>query len=433
MLDRRYVLDHVDEVTRKTAARGASDVDFDAIVALANERKDAQAAFEALRAEQKRASGGMRDHAPGSDAFTALRAKLKEMSDEASALEERAKELDQTLHDLLLRVPNLISDETPIGTSEEDNRFVRESGTPRSFAFPARDHVDVGEALGLLDSDAAGRVAGARFVFLRGGLARLERALINFMLDLHTGEHGYEEMLPPFLVNADALTGTGQLPKFGADMFSTPRPGSGDESFYLIPTAEVPVTNYLRDQLLPSYDGPIKFVAWTPCFRSEAGSHGRDTRGLIRQHQFNKVELVKFTSAEESEAEHLSLLDDACRVLELLELPYRVMDLCSADLGFSAARCFDVEVWLPSQSVYREISSCSNFGDFQARRAGIRYRGSDGRPQYFHTINGSGLAVGRTLVAILENYQESDGSVTIPDALRSYTGFSQLGRGDVLG
>jgi seryl-tRNA synthetase len=428
MLDRRYVLDHVDEVSRKTAARGATDVDFDAMVALANERKDAQAAFESLRAEQKRASAGMRDHTPGSEGFLALRTKLKAMSDEASALEERAKALDHTLHEQLLQIPNLISDDAPVGTSEEDNVFVRESGEKRAFDFEPKDHVDVGEGLGLLDSEAAGRVAGARFAFLRGGLARLERALINFMLDLHTSEHGYEEMLPPFLVNADALTGTGQLPKFGADMFATPRPGATDESFYLIPTAEVPVTNYLRDQLLPSYEGPIKYVAWTPCFRSEAGSHGRDTRGLIRQHQFNKVELVKFTSAEESEAEHLALLDDACRVLDLLELPYRVMDLCSADIGFSAARCFDVEVWLPSQSTYREISSCSNFGDFQARRAGIRYRGEEGRPQFFHTINGSGLAVGRTLVAILENYQGSDGSVEIPSALRPYTGFSRLER-----
>lgn len=431
MLDRRYVLDHLDEVKRKTAARG-DDFDFDRLVALATERKDAQARFESLRAEQKSASGGMRELQPGSDEFHALRAKLKEMSDEAKRLEERAKEVDGELTDLLLTLPNAIDDDAPIGTSEDDNVFVRESGAPGTYAFDVRDHVDIGEALGVLDGDAAARVAGARFTFLRGGAARLERALINFMLDVHTGEHGYEEMMPPLLVNADAATGTGQLPKFGADMFATPRPGAADESFYLIPTAEVPVTNYLRDQLLESYPGTLKFAAWTPCFRSEAGSHGRDTRGLIRQHQFNKVELVKFTTAEESAAEHLALLDDACSILDRLELPYRVMDLCSADIGFSAARCFDVEVWLPSQGTYREISSCSNFRDYQARRAGLRYRGEDGKPRFFHTINGSGLAVGRTLVALLENFQEADGTVTIPDALRPYTGFERLSAVDFM-
>ncbi|MCB9534489.1 MAG: serine--tRNA ligase, partial [Myxococcales bacterium] len=289
------------------------------------------------------------------------------------------------------------------------------------FDFEPADHVTVGERLGVLDFEAAGRVSGARFAFLRGQGARLERALINFMLDLHTREHGYEEVLPPLLVNADAMTGTGQLPKFEADLFKTQEP-----SLYLIPTAEVPVTNYYREQLLPELSAPIKMCAYTPCFRSEAGSHGRDTRGLIRQHQFNKVELVMFTRPEESEAAHAELTGHARRVLELLELPYRVAELCSADVGFSAARCFDLEVWLPSQGRYREISSCSNFRDFQARRAGIRFRDSEGRPTYVHTLNGSGLAVGRTLVALLENFQQADGTVTVPDALRPYFGADRL-------
>lgn len=426
MLDRRYVLDHLEEVRRKTELRGAESFDFDGLVALVGRWKATQAAFEEARREQKVRSESMKSLQPGSDAFKETIASLKPLKAKVQELDASAKELEAELHATLLELPNIVDDDAPVGSDEEANALVRESGTVGTYDFEVRDHVDLGEGLGLLDMEAAGRVAGARFTFLRGGLARLERALINFMLDMHTSEHGYEEMLAPLLVNKDALTGTGQLPKFEEDVFKTARPGAGEEPFYLIPTAEVPVTNYLREQLLPSYPGTLKFVAHTPCFRSEAGSHGRDTRGLIRQHQFNKVELVKFTSAEEAVAEHLALLDDACAVLDRLELPYRVMDLCTGDIGFSARRCFDVEVWLPSQERYREISSCSHFGDFQARRAGIRYRVEGERPRFFDTINGSGLAVGRTLVAVLENFQEAGGAVTIPDALRPYTGFDRL-------
>ncbi len=419
MHDIRTLLDNIDAARAKTTARNV-EFDFDGLEALAKERRTALKRFETLRAEQKQASGGMKSLKPGSDEFNELRAKLKAMSDEIKVLDARRKEVEEELADCAMRLPNLLDDRVPGGVTEEDNKLVVTVGEPRTLAFKPKDHVDLGEDLGVLDLEAAGRVSGARFSFLKGKGARLERALINFMLDLHTGQHGYEEMLPPFLVNADAMTGTGQLPKFEADSFKT------QEGFYLIPTAEVPVTNYLRDQLLPEYSGPIKYCAYTPCFRSEAGSHGRDTRGLIRQHQFDKVELVWFVKADESEAAHEELTGHARRVLDLLELPYRVMELCGGDVGFSAQRCYDLEVWLPSQNKYREISSCSNFGEFQARRASIRYRDENGKPQHFHTLNGSALAVGRTWLAILENFQQADGSVTIPDALRPYTGFDKI-------
>ena len=419
MHDLRTLLDNLETARAKTAAR-AVDFDFDGLEALAASRRDAIQRFESLRAEQKKASGGMRTLTPGSDEFNELRARLKAMSDEIKGLEQTKKDTEEALHALVAGLPNLIDDRVPRGGGEEDNVEITREKEPTAPEFVAQDHVDLGEGLGILNQEAAGRVSGARFAFLTGKGARLERALINFMLDLHTQEHGYEEMLPPFLVNADAMTGTGQLPKFEADLFKTA------EGFYLIPTAEVPVTNFLREQLLPEYPGPMKYCAYTPCFRSEAGSHGKDTRGLIRQHQFDKVELVWFVRADESEAAHETLTGHARTVLDRLELPYRVMELCSADVGFSARRCYDLEVWLPSQNRYREISSCSNFGEFQARRAGIRYRDGDGKAQYFHTLNGSGLAVGRTWLAILENFQQADGSVTIPDALRPYTGFSEI-------
>ena len=422
MHDLRTLLDNLDDARARTAARNTS-FDFDRLEELAAERRNAIQRFETLRAEQKKASGGMRNLTPGSPEFIELRGNLKAMSDEIKGLEQTKKDVEDALEALVLQLPNILDARVPEGAAEEDNKEVAVVGTPTELAFPPLDHVDLGEGLGILDQEAAGRVSGARFSFLIGAGARLERALINFMLDLHTDEHGYEEMLPPFLVNADAMTGTGQLPKFEADLFKTA------EGFYLIPTAEVPVTNYLRGQLLPEYNGPIKYCAYTPCFRSEAGSHGRDTRGLIRQHQFDKVELVWFVTADESEAAHEELTSHSRTVLDRLELPYRVMELCGADVGFSAQRCYDLEVWLPSQETYREISSCSNFGAFQARRAGIRYRDANGKPQFFHTLNGSGLAVGRTWLAILENFQEADGSVTIPDALRPYTGFSRITKG----
>jgi seryl-tRNA synthetase len=421
MHDLRTLLENLPTARAKTAARSV-DFDFDALEALANERREAIARFESLRAEQKLASQSMRELKPGSAEFNERRASLKEMSDTIKALDDRRKEVETELDAMVLLLPNLLDDRVPQGTSEDDNRVAATVGTPPSFNFEPADHVTIGEALGVLDFEAATRVAGSRFAFLRGAGARLERALMNFMLDLHTREHGYEEVVSPLLVNDDALRGTGQLPKFEQDVFKT----TSEPPLYLIPTAEVPVTNYYRDQLLAEYPGHIRMCAFTPCFRSEAGSHGRDTRGLIRQHQFNKVELVHICAPEESEAAHEELTRNARAVLDRLELPYRVMELCSADVGFSAQRCFDLEVWLPGQGKYREISSCSNCGDFQARRAGMRFRDADGKPRYFHTLNGSGLAVGRTWLAILENFQNADGSVTIPDALRPWYGADRI-------
>ncbi len=420
MHDLRTLLENLDQAKILTANRHV-DFDFAELERLGAERRDALTRFEALRAQQNVASGAMKGLKPGSDEFTATRNQLSEMKAEIKVLDEARKEVERTLEERLLALPNLLDERVPTGATEDDNVEVARVGTPAKPGFKVQDHVDLGEQLGVIDFEAATRVAGARFAFLRGAGAKLERALANMMLDIHTTEHGYEEMAPPYLVNADAMTGTGQLPKFEADLFKTSEP-----SFYMIPTAEVPLTNYYREQLLPAYDGPIKFCAYTPCFRSEAGSHGRDTRGLIRQHQFNKVELVQFVAADESEAAHHALVGHARAILDRLELPYRVLELCSADVGFSAARCYDLEVWVPSQNTYREISSCSNMRDFQARRAGIRYRDSDGKPQFFHTLNGSALALGRTLLAVLENFQQADGSVAIPDALRPYTGFDRI-------
>ena len=419
MHDLKTILQNLDEVKAKTAAR-KSDFDFDRLESLSSQRREAIHNFETLRAEQKKASGGMRSLKPGSDEFNELRARLKEMSTTIKGLEDERRNVEAEVEELLLHLPNVIADEVPRGDGEEDNPVVRSNGTTPAFNFEVSDHVDLGVGLNGLDFEAAAKVTGARFVFLRGATARLNRALIQFMLDLHTREHGYEEILPPFLVNRDSMTGTGQLPKFEDDAFS-----AGD--YFLIPTAEVPVTNFYRDEILPSLDETIKFTAYTPCFRQEAGSAGKDTRGMIRQHQFDKVELVKFCRPEESESEHASLVRDAEEVLKRLELPYRVVELCSADIGFSAQRCYDIEVWLPSQDRFREISSCSNFGEFQARRAGIRFRDESGTVQHAHTLNGSALAVGRTLVAVLENFQNADGTVTIPDALRPYVGADRLG------
>ena len=317
-----------------------------------------------------------------------------------------------------MTIPNLPHPTTPVGRSEDENVVVRSWGTLPNMAFEPKPHWDLAEDLDILDFERAAKITGARFCLSKGAGARLERALISFMLDLHTTEHGYTEVLPPFMVNRASMTGTGQLPKFEEDLFRLV-----DPEFFLIPTAEVPVTNIHRDEILKKSDLPICYTAYTPCFRREAGSYGKDTRGLIRQHQFNKVELVKFVHPDESQAELEKLTGHAEKVLQLLELPYRVMALCSGDIGFSACKTYDLEVWLPSQNTYREISSCSSFGDFQARRAGIRFREDEkSKPEFVHTLNGSGLAVGRTLVAILENYQQADGSIVIPAALRPYMG-----------
>jgi len=344
---------------------------------------------------------------------------ILEMKRVSSDIKDKEKDLSQLvtqLNDLLMVIPNMPHESVVVGENERDNPVIREWGVIPKMGFEPRSHWEIGEGLGILDFARAAKLAGARFALYRGLGAKLERALINFMLDIHTNEHGYTEVLPPFMVNSASMTGTGQLPKFKADLFKIE-----DWDYYLIPTAEVPVTNIHRDEILPEMDLPIYYVAYTPCFRSEAGSYGKDTRGLIRQHQFNKVELVKFTTPETSYEELEKLTNDAEEILKRLKLPYRVVSLCTGDLGFSAAKTYDLEVWLPGQSLYREISSCSNFDDFQARRAGIRFkRNGNSGTDLVNTLNGSGLAVGRTLVAILENYQHADGSVSIPDALKDY-------------
>ena len=420
MLDLKFVLANLELVREKTAKR-STEVDFDTIERLAARRRELLNAYSEGRHEQRRASEEMRSIDKKSEGAKALREKLKGMSGQLKAWDVERAEVEADLQERMLYIPNITHDSIPDGKGEEDNEEVRQWGTPGVFDFTPKAHWDIGEALGILDFERGTKIAGARFTVLKGAAARLERALINFMLDIHTGEHGYEEMMPPFLVNRASMTGTGQLPKFEADAFKT------DNDLFLTPTAEVPVTNFYRGEILSAEDLPQYFAAYTPCFRLEAGSHGRDTRGLIRQHQFNKVEMVKFVKPETSYDELEALVKNAETILQRLELPYRVMTLSTGDVGFSAAKCYDLEVWLPGQSAYREISSCSNFEDYQARRAGIRFRPEAGaKPQFVHTINGSGLAVGRTLLAILENFQQADGSVVIPEALRPYTGFDRI-------
>ncbi|UJF33300.1 serine--tRNA ligase [Paenibacillus hexagrammi] len=341
---------------------------------------------------------------------------MKVVGDRIKELDDEIRLLDESLQQVLLSIPNMPHASVPVGLSEEENVELRRVGEVQEFSFEAKPHWEIAQELGILDFEAAAKVTGSRFVFYKGLGARLERALINFMMDLHSDEHGYEEMLPPYIVNRDSLTGTGQLPKFEEDVFKLE-----NSEYFLIPTAEVPVTNYHRDDILSAEQLPVNFVAFSACFRSEAGSAGRDTRGLIRQHQFNKIELVKLVKPEESYDELEKLTGHAERVLQLLKLPYRVLSLCTGDIGFSSAKTYDLEVWLPSGASYREISSCSNFEDFQARRANIRFRrDAKSKPEFVHTLNGSGLALGRTVAAILENYQQADGSVVIPDVLVPY-------------
>jgi seryl-tRNA synthetase len=420
MLDLKYVVDNLEAVKACTAQRQVQ-LDFSPLEQLAERRRTLAHAYGTLRHEQLQSGEAMKGLDPKGAEAQALRARLKEMSQNLKAMDEEKAQVEQRLQDLLLYIPNLTDERVPVGDGEADNVEVRRVGEPTALGFEPKPHWELGEALDILDFERGAKVAGARFTFVKGLGARLERALIQFMLDLHTDTHGYTEMLPPYLVNRASMQGTGQLPKFEADVFRTA------EDYFLIPTAEVPVTNYHRDEILDASQLPIHYAAYSACFRSEAGSYGKDTRGLIRQHQFNKVELVKFVHPDTSDAEHERLVLDACAVLERLELPYRVMALCTADIGFSAARCYDLEVWLPGQNTYREISSCSNFGDFQARRANIRFRQEQGaKPRFVHTLNGSGLAVGRTLVAILENYQQADGSVLIPTALRPYVGVDRI-------
>ena len=416
MLDIRYLRENFDAVEAALASRGSSE-DLSGFADLDARRRALLGEAEALKAEKNRVSALIGKTADKSRVQDEI-ARMKEVSARIKELDESLRSVEEQLQNLLMGLPNLPDEECPRGTSEDDNVEIRTWGERPAFAFEPRAHWDLGEELGILDFERAGKLSGARFALYYGAGARLERALINFMLDLHTAEHGYTETLPPFLVNRATMTGTGQLPKFASDLFHTE-----EVDLFLIPTAEVPVTNIHRDEILAEADLPLCYTAYTPCFRKEAGSHGRDTRGLIRQHQFNKVELVKFSRPEDSDRELEKLLADAEQVLQRLELPYRVVDLCTGDIGFSAARTFDIEVWLPGQECYREISSCSNFRDFQARRAAIRFRRAGAKkPELVHTLNGSGLAVGRTLVAILENYQQEDGTVLIPEALKPYMG-----------
>jgi len=423
MLDLKFVRDHLAEVEEALRKR-RSALPLSGFEELDNARRETLLAVERMRAERNSASEEIGTLRRQKQDASSLMARMKEVSARIKEMEADLPEIERKMEEILLSIPNLPHPSVPEGEGEQDNRTVRSWGTPPSFSFPVRDHVDLGTALSILDFDRAAKIAGARFCLMRGAGARLERALINFMLDIHTREHGYTEVLPPFLANSASFLGTGQLPKFGEDLFKV----EGTD-WYLVPTAEVPVTNIVRDEILPAESLPLKMTAYTPCFRAEAGSHGKDVRGMIRQHQFDKVELVKVCRPEESEREHEALTADAETILRRLGLPYRVVTLCTADLGFSAAKTYDLEVWLPSQERYREISSCSNFTDFQARRAKIRFRDpATGKARLAHTLNGSGLAVGRTVVAILENFQQEDGSVVIPEALRPYMdGLDRIG------
>jgi seryl-tRNA synthetase len=419
MLDLRYVTQNLEQVVQGLSRRGPG-VDLSGIERLGKQRKELIMATETARHEQKDESqrlGKLMKQAP--DEAVALREKLKLLSDRVKAGEQELAGIEEQISKLLLDIPNIPHASVPTGAGAEDNQLVRYGQTPKpELPFAAKPHWEIGESLGILDWERAAKVSGARFTFYLGAGARLERALISFMLDAHTAR-GYREVLPPFLVARHSMEGTGQLPKFEQDAFKT----VGEHELFLIPTAEVPVTNMHREEILDGAKLPLCYAAYSPCFRAEAGAAGKDTRGLIRQHQFQKVELVKFAKPEESYAEHDKLTADACDILERLGLHYRVMLLCSGDMGFSAAKTYDIEVWLPGQSTYREISSCSNFEEFQARRAQIRYRPDlKEKPRLVHTINGSGLAVGRTVVAILENYQQADGTVVVPEALRPYMG-----------
>jgi seryl-tRNA synthetase len=417
MLDVKLLRENLNEVKARMATRGCA-IDWDEFVKIDRERREALANIERLKEKKNRLSGEIGKLKKSGGDAAALMRQGEEVSEAIRNAEGPLADIETRFERLMLTLPNLPHPSVKIGKNETENREVRRWGEPAQFDFPAKNHWDIGEELGILDFERAAKIAGARFAVYRDAGARLERALINFMLDLHTSENGYKEMLPPALANRASLIGTGQLPKFEEDLFRLV-PGE----YFLIPTAEVPLTNLHRDETMEREQLPIKYVAYTPCFRSEAGSYGKDVRGLIRQHQFNKVEMVKFTEPETSYEELESMVQNAEEVLKLLKIPYRVVELCTGDMGFASAKTYDLEVWLPGQNTYREISSCSNCEDFQARRGNIRYRKEKkGKPIFVHTLNGSGLAVGRTLVAVLENYQQKDGSVIVPEALRRYMG-----------
>ncbi len=416
MLDPKLLRTDLEAVAANLARRGFR-LDTERLRELEARRKALQVRTQELQKERNARSRRIGQAKAQGEDIQPLLAEVGRLGDELKQAEAELAAVQAELREIQLGIPNLLDDSVPDGADESDNVELRRWGEPPAFDFTPRDHVDLGEALDGLDFEAAARIAGSRFAVMRGAVARLHRALIQFMLDLHTGEHGYREVYVPYLVNADSLYGTGQLPKFEADLFKV----ESEHGFYLIPTAEVPVTNLARDEILPAEALPLRLVAHTPCFRSEAGSYGRDVRGLIRQHQFEKVELVQLVRPEDSAAAHEALTGHAEAVLQRLGLPYRVVVLCAGDTGFSAAKTYDLEVWLPGQGRYREISSCSNFRDFQARRMQARWRNPDtGKPELLHTLNGSGLAVGRTLVAVLENYQRADGSVVVPEVLRNY-------------
>jgi len=416
LLDIKLLRHDIERVRQALTSRNATLADIEGFEALDVRRRELLQESESLKNRKNVVSQEVARLKKAGEDAEAIITEMKQVSDRIKGLDEEIRDMEGKLEQILMTIPNIPHESVPFGSSEEENVEIRRWGEPRQFDHEPSPHWDIAGELDILDFERAGKVTGSRFVFYKGLGARLERALIQFMMDLHSEEHGYTEMLPPLMVNRASLTGTGQLPKFEEDAFKV----SGTD-YFMIPTAEVPVTNYHRDEILSPADLPKYYVAYSPCFRSEAGAAGRDTRGIIRQHQFNKVELVKLVSPESSYAELETLTQQAETVLQRLGLPYRVIELCTGDLGFTAAKTYDIEVWLPSQDTYREISSCSNFEDFQARRANIRFRRDAGsKPEFVHTLNGSGLAVGRTVAAILENGQQADGSVIIPEALRPY-------------
>jgi len=416
MLAIKFIRENLDKVRKSFQDRGMTENLLDEFVALDEKRRMLITEVEKLKQLRNTTSLKIGELKKEGKDITQLSQQMRDVGDKIKELDEEYRGIEEKLNNNLLLIPNIPHQSVPLGKTSVDNQQVKIWGEPRKFSFAPKPHFEIGEKLGILDFEASAKMTGARFVLYKGLGAKLERALINFMLDLHTKEHGYKEILPPFMVNSAAMTGTGQLPKFKEDLFKCEK-----TDYYLVPTAEVPVTNIHREEILLGDELPICYTAYTPCFRAEAGAYGKDTKGLIRQHQFNKVELVKFTKPEDSYAELEKLLEDAEEVLKRLEIPYRVVTLCSGDLGFAASKTYDIEVWMPASGGYREISSCSNFEDFQARRASIRFkRNNDTKPEFVHTLNGSGLAVGRTVVAILENYQLDDGRVAIPKALQSY-------------
>ena len=417
MLDMKFVRENPELVMDAMRKRNAN-VNLDEFLELEKKRRELTLQVEALKSQRNAASQEIGKMKKAGESADAQMAEVRALGDKIAEDDKELKDIEARLKEILMTIPNMPAADTPVGSSDADNPVVRTWREPAKFAFEPQAHWDIGEKLNILDVERAGKVSGARFTFYRGLGSRLERSVINFFLDIHTGENGYTEFFPPFIVNKDSMQGTGQLPKFAEDMFKLE-----GLDYYLIPTAEVPITNLHRDEILSGDDLPLYYTAYSACFRAEAGSAGRDTRGLIRQHQFNKVELVKFTKPEDSWDELEKLTANAEKVLQLLELPYRVVRLCTGDIGFSSAATYDLEVWLPAANCYREVSSCSNFLDFQARRANIRFRrDTKSKPEFVHTLNGSGVAVGRTVAAILENYQQADGSVIVPKVLRPYMG-----------